>query len=123
MIEKNTLMLNDIVCDGDGHTGRIIALSEDEFLVRADGDEWNGDGTRPMLLTNEWIVNSKVHDICYKRNIVIDFSRKRKLKISIMIDKPNLTGEKSVLISYFYPMPQYVHELQHILRYFDQIEI
>jgi len=116
-MEKETMMLNDIVCDGDGHTGRVIALSEDEFLIRADGEEWNGDGTRPMFLSNDWIVNSKVHEICEKNGLVIDFSRKRKLKISI-VDK-----DGKIIISYFYPMPMYVHELQHILRYFNRIEL
>ena len=108
-------MLNDILWDGE-YMGRVIALSEDEFIVRSDNGEWNGDNTRPMPITNEWIINNKVHDICEKNGLVIDFSRKYKLKLSLM------NGDK-VVISYFYPMPQYVHELQHILRNFNMIEI
>lgn len=112
---ENQLMLNDILWDGE-HTGRVIALSEDEFIVRSENGKWYGENTRPMPLTNEWIVESKVHNICEKNSLAIDFSRKHKLKISIM------NGDK-VVISYFYPMPQYVHELQHILRNFNMIEI
>ncbi len=108
-------MLNDILWDGE-HTGRVIALSEDEFIVKSENGEWNGEYTRPMPLTNEWIVKSRVHEVCEKNSLNIDFSRKHKLKLSIM------DGDK-VVISYFYPMPQYVHELQHILRYFNMIEI
>lgn len=113
---KTQLMLNDILWDGE-HTGRVIALSEDEFLVRSDCGEWDGDNTRPLPLTNEWIAKSKVHEICEKNSLVIDFSRKRKLKLSIV------GKDGKIIISYFYPMPQYVHELQHILRYFNLIEI
>lgn len=116
-MEKEMLMLNDILCDGSGHTGRVIALSEDEFLVRADGDEWDGEDTRPMFITDEWILASKVHDICFKNDIILDFSRKHKLKLSVV------DSEGRIVISYFFPMPKYVHELQHILRYFNRIEI
>ena len=112
---ENQLMLNDILWDGE-HTGRVIALSEDEFIVKSENGEWDGENTRPMPLTNEWIVKSKVHEICEKNSLCIDFSRKHKLKLSIM------NGDK-VVISYFYPMPQYVHDLQHILRYFNLIEL
>ena len=108
-------MLNDILWDGE-HTGRVIALSEDEFIVRSDNGEWNGENTMPMSLTNEWIVKSKVYEICEKNSLAIDFSRKNKLKLSLM------NGDR-IIISYFYPMPQYVHELQHILRNFNLIEI
>lgn len=107
------LMINDILWDGK-HTGRVIELTEDYFIVRSENGEWDGDNTRPMLLTNEWIV--KACKVCEKNSLHIDFSRKYKLKISIM------NGDK-VVISYFYPMPQYVHELQHILRDFNMIEI
>lgn len=109
-------MLNDILWDGE-QTGRVIAISEKEFIVRSDNVEWNGDNTKPMPITNGWIIESKVHEICAKNSLLIDFSRKRKLKISI-IDK-----DGKIIISYFYPMPQYVHELQHILRYFNCIEL
>ncbi len=108
-------MLNDILWDGE-HTGRVIALSEDEFIVKSENGEWDGENTRPMPLTNEWIAKSKVHEVCEKNSLNIDFSRKYKLKLSIM------NGDK-VVISYFYPMPQYVHDLQHILRYFNLIEL
>lgn len=110
---KNQLMLNDILWDGE-HTGRVIALSEDDFIVRTENGEWDGENTRPMPLTNEWIVRAT--EISEKNSLHIDFSRKNKLKISIM------DGDR-VVISYFYPMPQYVHELQHILRNFNMIEI
>ena len=106
-------MLNDILWDGE-HKGRVIALSENEFIVRSDNGEWDGGNTKPMPLTNEWIV--RANEISEKNSLHIDFSRKSKLKISIM------NGDK-VVISYFYPMPQYVHELQHILRNFNMIEI
>lgn len=106
-------MLNDILCDGNGNLGRVIALSEDEFIVKSDTGGWDGD-TKPVSLTSEWIV--KAHEVCEKNSLAIDFSRKYKLKISIM------DGDK-VVISYFYSMPKYVHELQHILRYFNMIEI
>lgn len=106
-------MLNDILWDGE-HTGRVIALSENELIVRSDNGEWDVENTRPMPLTNEWIV--RVNEISEKNSLHIDFSRKNKFKISIM------NGDK-VVISYFYPMPQYVHELQHILRNFNLIEI
>ena len=106
-------MLNDILCDGNGNLGRVIAFSEDEFIVRSDTGEWDGD-TKPVSLTSGWIV--KANEVCEKNSLAIDFSRKYKLKISIM------NGNK-VVISYFYPMPQYVHELQHILRNFNMIEI
>jgi hypothetical protein len=112
---KNQLMLNDILWDGE-HTGRVIALSENEFIVRSDNGEWDGGNTKPMPLTNEWIVKSKVDEICEKNSLAIDFSRKNKLKLSLM------NGDR-IIISYFYPMPQYVHELQHILRNFNMIEI
>ena len=108
-------MLNDILWDGE-HTGRVIALSEDEFIVRSENGEWDGENTRPLPMTNEWIAKSGVHDICEKNSLRIDFSRKYKLKISIM------SGDE-VVISYFYPMPAYVHELQHILRNFNRIEL
>lgn len=110
---ENQLMLNDILCDGNGNLGRVIAFSEDEFIVRSDTGEWDGD-TKPVSLTSGWIV--KANEVCEKNSLAIDFSRKYKLKISIM------NGNK-VVISYFYPMPQYVHELQHILRNFNMIEI
>ena len=106
-------MLNDILWDGE-HSGRVIALSENEFIVRSDNGEWHGENTRPMPLTNEWIL--RANEVSEKNGLHIDFSRKNKLKISI------LDGDK-VVISYFYPMPQYVHELQHILRNFNKIEI
>ena len=105
-------MLNDILWDGK-HIGRVIALSEDEFIVASNG-EWDGENTRPMPRTSEWIV--KAHEVCEKNSLEINFSRRFKLKISIM------DGDK-VVISYFYPMPKYVHELQHILRNFNLIEI
>jgi len=110
------LMINDIVCDNNGHTGRVIELYEDSFIIRADGEEYHGENTRPLPLTSEWIVANKVHEVCEKNSLAIDFSRKRKLKISIM------NGDK-IVISYFYPTPQYVHELQHILRNFNRIEL
>lgn len=113
---QGQLMLNDILWDGE-HIGRIIALSEDEFIVRSENGEWDGENTRPMPLTNELIVEKKVHEICEKNGLIIDFSRKRKLKISV------IGKDGKVLISYFYPMPQYIHDLQHILRYFNCIEI
>ena len=106
-------MLNDILWDGE-HTGRVIALSEDEFIVKSENGEWDGENTRPMLLTNEWIIRAK--EICEKNSLAIDFSRKHKLKISII-------SNGKIVISYFYPLPQYVHELQHILRYFNAIEL
>lgn len=109
------MMLNDILWDGK-HTGRVIALSEDEFLVRSDCGEWDGENTQPLPITNEWIAKSGVHEICEKNSLCIDFSRKYKLKLSIM------NGDK-VVISFFYPMPKYVHELQHILRNFNLIEL
>jgi len=112
---KKQLMLNDILWDGE-HMGRVIALSEDEFIVKSENSEWNGENTQPLPITNEWIIKSGVNDICEKNSLHIDFSRKYKLKLSIM------NGDK-VVISYFYPMPQYVHELQHILRNFNLIEI
>ena len=112
---RRQLMLNDILWDGK-HVGRVIALSEDEFIVKSENGEWNGENTRPMPITNEWIAKSKVHNICENNSLAIDFSRKHKLKISIM------NGDK-VVISYFYPMPKYVHELQHILRNFNLIEL
>ena len=114
-MEKGTLMLNDILWDGE-HTGRVIALSEDEFIVKSENGEWDGENTRPVPLTKEWIAKSNVHEICEKNGLIIDFSRKHKLKLSIMNDG-------KIVISYFYPLPQYVHELQHILRYFNAIEL
>ena len=110
---ENQLMLNDVLWDGK-HTGRVIAVSEDEFILKSENGEWDGENTQPVPLTSEWIV--RAHEVCKKNSLAIDFSRKYKLKISIM------NGDK-VVISYFYPMPQYVHELQHILRYFNMIEI
>ena len=106
-------MLNDILRDGNGNLGRVIAISEDEFIVRSDTGEWDGD-TKPVYLTSGWLV--KAHEACEKNNLAIDFSRKHKLKLSIM------DGDK-VVISYFYPLPKYVHELQHILRNFNLMEI
>lgn len=32
-------MLNDVLWDGK-HTGRVIAVSEDEFIVRSENGEW-----------------------------------------------------------------------------------
>lgn len=113
---QEQLMLNDILWDGE-HIGRVIALSENEFIVRSENGEWDGENTKPMPLTNEWIVKSNVHEICEKNGLTIDFSRKFKMKISI-VDKNG-----RIIISYFYPMPQYVHNLQHILRYFNCIEL
>ena len=110
---KNQLMLNDVLRDGSGNTGRVIAISDDEFIVRSDTGEWDGD-TKPVPITSEWMIIAD--EVCEKNSLHIDFSRKYKLKISIM------NGDK-VVISYFYPMPQYVHELQHILRNFNMIEI
>jgi len=110
---EHQLMLNDILWDGK-HTGRVIAISEEMFIVRSENGECDSVNIRPIPLTNEWII--KAHEVCEKNSLHIDFSRKNKLKISIM------NGNK-VVISYFYPMPQYVHELQHILRYFNMIEI
>ena len=112
---KKQLMLNDILYDGE-HIGRVIALSEDEFIVKSNCGEWNGENTKPLPITNDWLIKSRVHDICEKNSICIDFSRKHKLKVSIM------DGDK-IVISYFYPMPKYAHELQHILRNFNLIEI
>lgn len=113
---QGQLMINDILWDGE-HAGRVIALSEDEFIVRSENGEWNSENTRPIPLTNEWIVKSNVHEICEKNGITVDFSRKRKLKISA------IGNDGKIIISYFYPMPQYVHDLQHILRYFNCIEL
>jgi len=110
---KNQLMLNDVLRDGSGNIGRVIAISDDEFIVRSDTGEWDGD-TQPIPITNEWIL--RAHEVCEKNSLAIDFSRKYKLKLSIM-------GGDRIIISYFYPMPQYVHELQHILRNFNLIEI
>ena len=110
---KEQLMLNDILWDGE-HIGRVIALSIKGFIVNSENGELDGENTRPMPLTNEWTV--KAHEVCKKNSLAIDFSRKNKLKISIMNDN-------KVVISYFYPMPQYVNELQHILRNFNMIEI
>ena len=111
------LMINDIVCDNNGHTGRVIELYEDSFIIRADGEEYYGENTRPLPLTNEWIIANKVHEVCEKNGLAIDFSRKHKLKISL------LGEDGKIIISYFYPLPQYVHELQHILRNFNRIEL
>lgn len=115
-METVRLMLNDILWDGE-HIGRIIALSENEFIVKSEDGEWNGEDTRPLPLTNDWLVKNKIHEVCNKNNLVVDFSRKRKLKLSLVDENGK------IIISYFYPMPQYVHELQHILRYFNCIEI
>lgn len=106
-------MLNDALRDGSGNTGRVIAISDDEFIVCSDTGEWDGD-TQPIPITNEWIL--RAHEVCEKNSLAIDFSRKYKLKLSLM------DGDR-IIISYFYPMPQYVHDLQHILRYFNLIEI
>lgn len=106
-------MLNDVLWDGK-HTGRVIAVSQYEIIVKSENEKWDGENTQPMPLTNEWIV--RAHEVCEKNSLYIDFSHKNKLKISI------IDGDR-IVISYFYPMPQYVHELQHILRYFNLIEI
>lgn len=110
---KEQLMLNDLLRDGSGNTGRVIAVSEEDFIVRSDTGEWDGN-TQPIPITKEWVV--KAHMVCEKNSLAIDFSRKHKLKLSIM-------NQDKVVISYFYPMPQYVNELQHILRNFNLIEI
>ena len=104
-------MINDIVCDNEGRTGRVIELDEEHFIIRADGEEYHGENTRPVLLTEEW--EKKAIEVCKPYCIVLDFTRTRKLKLSVLVGRQ---------ISYFYPKPLYVHELQHILRYFD-IEI
>lgn len=105
---KKQLMINDIVCDNEGRTGRVIELDEEHFIIRADGEEYHGENTRPVLLTEGW--EKKAVDVCKPYCIVPDFTRKYKLKLSVLVGRQ---------ISYFYPKPLYVHELQHILRYFD----
>lgn len=111
------LEINDIVWDNDGNIGRVIELYEGTFIFRANGEEYHGENTRPLPLTSEWIVANKVHEVCKKNGLAIDFSRKHKLKISL------LGEDGKIIISYFYPSPQYVHELQHILRNFNRIEL
>ena len=107
-------MINDIVCDNEGRTGRVIELDEENFIIRADGEEYHGESTKPVLLTEEW--QRKADEICKPYNISLDWTRTHRLKLSVLNKKPSLG------ITYYYPKPLYVHELQHILRYFN-IEI
>ena len=111
---KKQLMINDIVCDNEGRTGRVIELDEENFIIRADGEEYHGESTKPVLLTEEW--EKKATEICKPYNISLDWTRTHRLKLSVLNEKPSLG------ITYYYPKPQYVYELQHILRYFN-IEI
>lgn len=111
---KTQLMINDIVCDNEGRTGRVIELDEEHFIIRADGEEYHGENTRPILLTEEW--EKKAIEICKPYNISLDWTRTHRLKLCVLNEKPSLG------ITYYFPKPRYVHELQHILRYFN-IEI
>lgn len=111
---KKQLMINDIVCDNGGRIGRVIELDEEHFIIRADGKEYHGENTRPVFLTEEW--EKRAIEVCKTYGIVLDFTRTHRLKLSVLSDKPYLG------ITYYYPKPSYVHELQHILRYFN-IEI
>ena len=111
---KTQLMINDIVCDNEDHTGRVIELDEESFIIRANGKEYHGENTRPVLLTEEW--KKKATEICKPYSISLDWTRTHRLKLSVLVPKPHIG------ITYYYPKPSYIHELQHILRYFN-IEI
>lgn len=117
-MDKN-LMINDIICVNDGQPCRVIGINRRFFCYLQDGKEYLGryEEIRPLILTNDWIKTNKVRSICKQNSISIDFSRTHKLKLSI------LDPEGKIEISYFYPKPKYVHELQHILRNFNEIEI
>ena len=87
-IMKTQLMINDIVCDNEGRTGRVIELDEENFIIRADGEEYHGESTKPVLLTEEW--EKKATEICKPYNISLDWTRTHRLKLSVLNEKPSL---------------------------------
>lgn len=116
-MKPNSLMLNDIVYNNKEQIVRVIAINKNR-ITTSDNEKLKDSDIKPVELTHEYIINNKILDICQYNNITIDFSRRHKLKISIV----DFIAGKTI-ISYFYPKPKYVHELQHILRNFNEIEI
>lgn len=115
------LMLGDYRQDLAGEIiGKVTLIEEDSFCFRAaDGVSYHGGNTRPVFITDEWI--NKANSECEKHGVVLDWSRSHKLKVSCI--ETNAEGKKKVQISFFYPKPRYVHQLQKILRDFDDMEI
>lgn len=114
------LMINDFVATSNGIEGRVNELYTDTLVMKDnDGEDyWLTPSTaRPVMLTEEWIKEHNVLAIAEKNQIVLDFSRKYRLKVSLF------SSDKTILITYYYPKPKYVHELQQILRYFNEIEL
>lgn len=116
-MKSNLLMLNDIVYNNKGQIVRIIAINKNR-ITTSNNEKLKDSDIKPVELTHEYIINNKILNICQYNNISIDFSRRNKLKISIV----DFIAGKTI-ISYFYPKPKYIHELQHILRNFNEIEI
>ena len=114
------LMINDFVATSDGIEGRVIELYTDTIVIKdKDGEDyWLTPSTaRPVFLTDEWIKEHDVLAIAEKNQMILDFSRKYRLKVSLF------SSDKTVQITYYYPKPKYVHELQQILRFFNEIEL
>lgn len=116
-IKPNVLMINDIVYNSKEQIVRVIAINKN-IITTSDNEKIKNYDIKPVELTHEYIINNKILDICQYNNITIDFSRRYKLKVSIV----DFIAGKTI-ISYFYPKPKYIHELQHILRNFNEIEI
>lgn len=114
------LQINDIVQTNDNIIGRVVSLDTKGGSVKTDdGKEYwfYPSAIRPILLTDEWLLAHRVITITGENGLEIDFHRTHKLKVSLV------DSSRKLQISYFFPKPQYVHELQQILRQFNNIEI
>ena len=114
------LMLNDYIASSDGIKGKVIILYTDAIVIKDDNGEeyWLVPSTaKPIPLTDEWMREHNVLAIAEKNHCNLDFSRKHRLKVILT------SGDGTTQITYYFPKPQYVHELQHILRQFNEIEL
>lgn len=114
------LQINDLVQTNDNIIGRVVSLDIKGGSVKTDdGKEYwfYPSAIRPIPLTDEWLLAHRVITITGEAGLEIELHRTHKFKVSLV------DSNHKVQISYFFPKPKYVHELQQILRQFNSIEL
>lgn len=114
------LMINDYIRLNSGEEGKVVSLEAAGGSIKTnDGKEYWFYSTNwmPLELTEDWIIQHRVFPITLANGVDVDFSRSHKLKVSLF------DSNQRIQISYFFPKPKYVHELQQILRGFSEIEL
>ena len=104
--------------NNDLRIGKVIELSENEVtMLSFDNIEYryNKDLIIPVLLDETGIESSI--NTCTRHHIKLDFSRRNRLKVSLF------DSNGKIQITYYYPKPNYWHELQQIARRFDETEL